>query len=164
MGKRRNYIAGKILYAKDYNNSIETALSLCDNPFWDTVGRINDPTVPKYDITLSINFWLMESKRAMGFVRESTSEKQPEGIDVYKLPASLYLWAYTDRHMAQLVSKETCNVWALFAYIRNFLCRHTVLLWQKTAHKKWKCSTAMNIKQDMLICRLYGNRYRLAKR
>ena len=56
----------------------------------------------------------------MGFVRETASEKQPDNVDVFKLPASLYIRSYTNRQTAMLVSKEQCDIWELFAYIRNY--------------------------------------------
>ena len=56
----------------------------------------------------------------MGFVRETTSEAQPEGVDTYTMPASLYIRAYTNRHTARLISKEACEIWELFSYIRNY--------------------------------------------
>ena len=39
---------------------------------------------------------LAESRCAMGFVRETTMDSQPAGVDVYKMPASLYIRAYAD--------------------------------------------------------------------
>ena len=54
---------------------------------------ITDAKLPSYDITLSVNFWLEESSRAMGFVRETSEEHQPEGVDVFKMPAYGYKMA-----------------------------------------------------------------------
>ena len=76
--------------------------------------------MPLTDIQLSVNFWRDESSRAFGSVREVTTEDQPEGVDVYKMPASLYIRAYTDKGTAQLIAKEKCEIWELFAYIRDF--------------------------------------------
>jgi len=56
----------------------------------------------------------------MGFMRETTTEKQPEGVDVYKMPASLYIRVYADRATSQLLTKRQCEIWELFAYIRNY--------------------------------------------
>jgi len=117
--KPETILAGKIFYAKDYG-SIDKALSSCDEAErWLAVENIVAPILPACDITLSVNFWLNESKRAMGFVRETTAEKQPDGVDVFKLPVSLYIRAYTNKHTAMLIAKEQCDIWELFAYIRN---------------------------------------------
>ena len=70
---------------------------------------------------LSVNFWRAESLRAYGFVREVTNDQQTEGIDMFHVPASLYIRAYTDNASARLLLKEQCETWELFAYIRNYL-------------------------------------------
>ena len=53
-------------------------------------------------------------------MHEVTTDEQSEGIDVYKMPASLFIRAYTDKSTAQLMSREKCEIWELFAYIRNY--------------------------------------------
>jgi len=45
---------------------------------------------------------------------------QPDGIDVFKMPASLFIRAYTDKHTAMLISKKQCEIWELFSYIREY--------------------------------------------
>ena len=70
---------------------------------------------------MSVNFWRAENSRAYGFVREVLTENQPDGVDVFRNPASLYIRAYTDAQTAQLMAKESCEIWELFAYIRNYL-------------------------------------------
>lgn len=77
---------------------------------------------PERDITLSINFWLIGAKlHGMGFVRETKTTTQPEGVDVFKMPASLFIRAYTDKESSKLLGKEQCEIWELFAYIRNYV-------------------------------------------
>jgi len=119
--KPATILAGKILYAKDFNNSIENALaSTGELKRWGVCGKVIDCVLPLCDVTLSVNFWLDESRRAMGFVRETKTENQPEGVDVYKAPASLYIRAYTDNNTAMLITKKQCEIWELFSYIRNY--------------------------------------------
>lgn len=116
-------LAGKIIYAKDYENIDEfhkAIDSVTEEDKQIAYGLIQENTLPITDIQLSVNFWLDGESRAFGFVREVTTEQQPKGIDVYKMPASLYLRAYTDRSTAQLMAKEECEIWELFAYIRDF--------------------------------------------
>lgn len=121
--KPETIFAGKIIYAKDYrdldsfNSAIET---LTEDDKQTAFSVLAESTLPIYDVNLSINFWLDEKLRAYGFVREVRTEKQPDGIDVYKMPASLFIRAYTDKETSQLISKEQCETWELFAYIRNF--------------------------------------------
>ena len=87
-----------------------------DKPYFST---LKESVLPIYDINLSVNFWLDEQSRAYGVVREVTTEEQPAGTDIYKVPASLYIRAYTDKETSRIVCKEQCEIWELFAYIRN---------------------------------------------
>ena len=121
--KPETILAGKIIYAKHYrdidafNQAIE---SISEDEKKSVFNLLQQMMLPITDIHLSVNFWLDEKTRAFGFVQEVTTEQQPEVIDVYKIPASLYIRAYTDNETAQLIAKEQCEVWELFAYIRNF--------------------------------------------
>lgn len=121
--KPETILAGKIIYAKDYDDmsGFDHAIETTTEEEKQTVFRsLQEIVLPITDIHLSVNFWLDEKSRAFGFVREVTEENQPEGIDIYKMPASLYIRAYTDKGIAQLLAKEECEVWELFSYIRNF--------------------------------------------
>jgi len=117
-------LAGKMLYAKDYRSG---------KSFFDAMGAVNDSdrqpifdavtdcVIPVFNIHMSVNFWLPIKMRAFGFVRETTNASQPVGVDVYQMPASLFIRTYTNRDTAQLIAKEQCGIWELFAYIRNHL-------------------------------------------
>lgn len=121
--KPETIFAGKILYAKDYpdENSFNSAIDLLSEEDKQAAfDKLKEPVLPIYDVNLSINFWLDVKQRGYGFVREVMTEEQPEGVDVYKMPASLFIRAYTDRETSQLVSKEQCEIWELFAYIRDY--------------------------------------------
>lgn len=115
-------LAGKVIYAKDFSdisdfNSAIDEMAAEGEAFLDL---LTDTVRPINDIHLSVNFWRSEKSRAYGFVREVLTECQPEGIDVFKNPASLYIRAYTNKSAAQLMSKEQCEIWELFAYIRDY--------------------------------------------
>lgn len=116
-------LAGRIIYAKnydgmvDFDKAIEDAAACEGNAYI----ALTDTILPVSDIRLSVNFWREESIRAYGFVREVTTDQQPKGVDVYRVPASLYIRASTDKASAQLLLKEQCETWELFAYIRNYL-------------------------------------------
>lgn len=120
--KSQVILAGKILYAKDYpdisgfNEAIDAVPEDGGAP---DLSSLQDMVLPIRDIQLSVNFWRDEKSRAYGFVREVGTDRQPQGMDVYKNPASLYIRAHTDRYTAQLMTKEECGTWELFAYIRD---------------------------------------------
>ncbi len=121
--KPETILAGKVIYAKDYEDidGFNCAIEAVTGEEKQVVlNSIRENILPVTDIHLSVNFWLDEKSRAFGFVREVATKEQPEGIDIYTMPASLYIKAYTDRAAAQLIAKEECEVWELFAYIRNF--------------------------------------------
>ena len=121
--KPETILAGKIIYAKDYTDmdSFNSAIaSLTEDDIQTAFSILSESVLPIYDITLSVNFWLDEKLRAYGFVREVMTEEQPDGVDVYRMPASLFIRAYTDKDTSQLISKEQCEIWELFAYIRDF--------------------------------------------
>lgn len=122
--KPETIFAGKIIYARDFPNaeSFNSALdSVSEDDKQDVFSKLKENVLPIYDVTLSVNFWLDEKQRAYGFVREVMTEDQPEGVDVYKMPASLFIRAYTDKKTSQLISKEQCEIWELFSYIRDYL-------------------------------------------
>lgn len=118
--KPETILAGRILYAKDFGSIDNALISVDETQRWLNCEKVSDCIFPVCNITLSVNFWLDESARAMGFVRETTSIEQPQNIDVYKMPESLYIRAYTDKYTAQLLSRKRCEIWELFAYIRNY--------------------------------------------
>lgn len=120
--KPETILAGKILSAKDFANmdGFNAAIEAVIVNEQIAYHSLHQSVLPIYDIHLSVNFWLEEKSRAFGFVREVTTEQQPEGVDVYKMPPSLFIRAYTDKATAQLLAKEQCEIWELFAYIRNF--------------------------------------------
>ena len=121
--KPETLLAGKIIYAKNFANedSFNSAIdSLTEDDKQAAFEKLKETVLPIYDINLRVNFWLNFKQRAYGFVRGVTTEEQSDGIDVYKMPASLFIRAYTDKATSQLISKEQCEIWELFAYIRDY--------------------------------------------
>ena len=75
--------------------------------------------LPERDIHISINFWSDGKPQKIFFGREVTTENQPDGIDVYKIPAGLFLRAYTNTNNAGIIGKDMCETWEFFAYMWN---------------------------------------------
>ncbi len=122
--KPQTILAGRIIYAKDYpdEDSFNSAIdSLPIEVKRTAFDKLTNVTLPVTDIHLSVNFWRGLKHRAFGFVREVSAEEQSGEVDVYKNPPSLYIRAYTDKETARLLARDECEVWELFAYIRNFL-------------------------------------------
>lgn len=121
--KAETIYAGKILYAKDYTD-IDSFYQAIDTITDDIKERayslLVSNVLPVCDICLSVNFWREDKRRAYGYVREVSCENQPSGVDIYKMPPSQFVRAYTDKHTAQLIAKEKCEIWELFAYIRDY--------------------------------------------
>ncbi len=121
--KPETILAGKIIFAKDYpsEDGFNTAIDFTSpEDIQSAFDKLTDVVLPTTDINLSVNFWHSFKYRAYGFVREVSAENQPEGVDIYKNPPSLYIRAYTDSTTASLLAKEQCEIWELFAYIRNY--------------------------------------------
>ena len=118
--KPETILAGKILYAKDFGTICKALETVDEIQRRQSYEIVSNPILPLRDIVLSVNFWLAEKRRAIGFVRETMTEQQPAGIDIFKMPPSLYIRAYTDQNTARLLARESCEIWELFAYIRNF--------------------------------------------
>lgn len=121
--KPKTVFAGKIVYAKDFSNEdgFNSAIdSLTEEDKQNALSKLRESVLPIYDVTLSVNFWLDIKQRAYGFVREVMTDEQPDGVDVYIMPASLFIRAYTDKATSLLVSKEQCEIWELFAYMRDY--------------------------------------------
>ena len=121
--KPETIFAGKMIYARDHSNSdsFNSEIELLPEEKKQAVfAKLKEPVLPIYDVHLSVNFWHEEKQRAFGFVREVLTEEQSEGTDVYKMPASLFIRAYTDKETSHLLSKEQCEIWELFSYIRNY--------------------------------------------
>ncbi len=121
--KPETILAGKILYARDFPDAesfYSSIDSLPEDEKQAAFGQLRECMLPIYDIHLSINFWLGLEQRAYGFVREVLTAEQQEGVEVYRMPASLFIRAYTDQEVSRLVSKAQCEIWELFAYIRDF--------------------------------------------
>lgn len=117
-------LAGKMLYAGDFEtiSAFDSAIeTFSEEEKQAAYSLLVEAVLPIRDIQLSVNFWLPESFRGFGFMREVSTEQQPEGVNVYKMPASLFFRAYTDEPTAQLLSKERCETWELFAYLREYV-------------------------------------------
>lgn len=112
--------AGKFVHAKSLNDNFDLTPSLnqiqkkyaLDN----VIGCVN----PERNIVVSINYWLVGNKlHGMGFVKETTTECQPDGVDVFKMPLSLFVKVYIDNNAAKLLAKDECEPWEFFSYIRS---------------------------------------------
>jgi len=77
--------------------------------------------LPERDIHVSINFWSGGKPKKILFAREVTTENQPDGIDVYKMPAGLFIRVYADKNNAEILGKDICEPWEFFAYIWNYI-------------------------------------------
>lgn len=124
MHRPATILAGRILYAKDYEcfEAFDEAIaSVFVEEQQRTYAHLVGEILPAFDIRLSVNFWRPVEQRAYGFVREVDSVEQPPDVQVYRMPASLYLRARNDASAAQLIAKEACEMWELFSYMREFV-------------------------------------------
>ena len=117
-------LAGRILYARDFGSfeAFDEAIGGVTEADRERVlSRLAGMTRPDFAVRLSVNFWRPVEERAYGFVREVATAQQLEGVQVCRMPGSLYLRARNDTAAAQLLAKERCEMWELFAYMREFV-------------------------------------------
>lgn len=117
-------LAGRILYARDYGGfgAFDEAIgSVTEAERERALSLLAGVTRPAFDIRLSVNFWRPVEERAYGFVREVTTAQHAAGVQVCRMPGSLYLRARNDAAAAQLLAKERCEMWELFAYMREYV-------------------------------------------
>ena len=88
---------------------------------FESYDRIAGRVLPERDIHISLNFWSDGKPKKIFFGRETTTENQPDGIEIYKIPAGLFLRAYTDRNTASIIGKDKCEPWELFSYMWNYV-------------------------------------------
>jgi transcriptional regulator with XRE-family HTH domain len=81
--------------------------------------KIRERVLPERDICVSLNFWNNNKMKKILFAREVTTEKQPDGIDVYKVPAGLFLRVYTNKDNASIIGKDICEPWEFFSFMFN---------------------------------------------
>ena len=70
-------------------------------------------------VHISVDFGKPHPER-LGFVfaKETETKNQPEGVDVFVMPASLFIRGYSNSDTARLMGKTECQPWELFAFMR----------------------------------------------
>ena len=81
--------------------------------------KIFERVLPERDIHISINFWNDKQPKKIFFAREVTTENQLDGINVYKIPAGLFLRVYTNKDNASILGKNMCDAWEFFSFMYN---------------------------------------------
>ena len=119
--KPKTILAGMIIFAKWQGRNFNFEDAFPEDEKKKILEKVTDCYFPEKNITASLNFWLSPAKRGMGFVKQVKTEKQTDGVNVYVCPPSLYIRAHTGRNHASLLAKESCEIWELFAYIRNYV-------------------------------------------
>lgn len=139
-------LAGRILRAGDYADfdGFDRAIGgVTVQERQEVFAWLRGVKLPARDIRLSVNFWLPEARRAYGFVREVTEVTQTAGVDVYRMPPCLYLRMYNDRAAARLIAREKCEMWELFAYMRDYLMpAHGLMMADNGAQEMEICDSA----------------------
>ena len=113
--------AGKITYAKSIADGTKLQ-PVTQEEKAAALAAVTGELLPARPVTVSINFWLAGRELCgMGFVKQTVTAVQPEGVDVITMPKSLYLRGYTSKGNAGLLTAESCEIWELFSYMRNYV-------------------------------------------
>lgn len=77
---------------------------------------------PDWDAAISIDYWQGGAvPRGMMFAQETSSEKQADCYELYKMPASLFMRVLNDTDAAKLLGKEKCENWELFGFMKDII-------------------------------------------
>jgi hypothetical protein len=76
-------------------------------------------TEPDWYIAISIDYCRNDVPKGFMFAKEVETDTQEEGIDIYKIPASLFIRVLNDRNSAKILGKDECGTWELFGIIKE---------------------------------------------
>lgn len=120
--KPETLYAGKASYAGNLTDEPEIAALLDHVRSNDVLGKVVNCTAPEWDVAISIDYWQGGAvPRGLMFARETAAEKQAEGIDIYRMPKSLFMRVYNDSNAAKAMGRESCQVWELFGLISGIM-------------------------------------------
>jgi len=118
--KSETIYAGKIILADSLTDQRDLAALVTEKEANKILAKVKECVEPKRDIVISINHWKIGVElHGLVFARETKSKDQIDGIDVYVMPPSLFIRAYTDKSTAKLFKKDKCEIWELFDYIKR---------------------------------------------
>lgn len=110
---------GKIAYATNLTDEPDIGKLLNEYRELLPVAKL-DRINPDWDAAISIDYWRGgAAPRGMMFAQETTSEKQDSQYDIFKMPASLFMRILNNTQAAQLLNKDTCELWEFFCLMNE---------------------------------------------
>ena len=121
--KPETIFAGKLGYAANAKDEPDIGQLL--NGYRDIASKITDAVEPEWWIGISINYGKKDALKGYMFALEAATDKQPEGVDVYRVPASLYVrLRKDDQNALRILGKDSCQGYELFPLIYEVLRQH----------------------------------------
>jgi hypothetical protein len=112
--------AGKLAYANDLASEPDIGTLLDEVRSSNLLSHVTDPVSPQWDAAVSIDYWRGGTvPRGMMFAKETVTDIQPNGIDVYKMPPSLFMRVFHDDNAAMMLNKTHCDIWELFGLMKE---------------------------------------------
>ncbi len=115
--------AGKMAYADNYTDEPDIDSLLKTIRSENTLDKVIGQTDPEWTGAVSIDYWQGgAAKRGFIFAKETSIKNQPEGVDTYLNPASLYVrvkYDKDDRDIWKLLGEEQRQhqPWVMFGYL-----------------------------------------------
>lgn len=112
--------AGKVAYANDLVSEPDIGKLLNEVRSGNLLSQVNEPASPGWDAAVSIDYWRNGAvPRGMMFAWETVSDRQPSAIDVYKMPASMFMRVFNNENAAKMLNKSRCDIWELFGLMKT---------------------------------------------
>ncbi|MHB1152604.1 MAG: hypothetical protein ACYCWE_06475 [Eubacteriales bacterium] len=112
--------AGKLAYANALVSEPDIGKLLNEVRSGNLLSLVNEPASPGWDAAVNIDYWRGDAvPRGMMFARETVIDVQPSGIDVYKMPSSMFMRVFHDDNAAKMLNKNHCDIWELFGLMKE---------------------------------------------
>lgn len=121
--KPETIFAGKIGYAVNLDEEPNIG-NLLDG-YREVMSKIIDAVEPEWWLGISIDYGKPDSLSGYMFATEVMTDKQPKGVDVYKVASTKYIRLRKDDKIAfKLLGKENCQTFELFFSIFDIMKKH----------------------------------------
>jgi hypothetical protein len=123
INKPEMIFAGKIGYALNLNEEPNIG-SLLDG-YRGIMEKIIEAVEPEWWLGISIDYGKPDALSGYMFATEVRTDKQPVGVDVYKVPSTNYIRLRKDNKSSlKLLGKESCQTFELFFPMFDIMKKH----------------------------------------
>jgi hypothetical protein len=119
VARTETVFAGKAYYSDNGPGGFGSDASADNEKTLEALGKVVKPLPSDGPIHVSVDFWKpFHTRLGFIFVKETETKNQPEGVDVFVMPASLFIRGTNDAPTTRLLNKEICELYELYALMR----------------------------------------------